>query len=109
MTDKPKVEKNRKRGREKGCEKTGGRQKGTPNKNSSAIRNALDELGFNVIQEFVEAYQMLEPSQRLQEVKFIMAFMYPKLSEVSQAPEIPNGNQFNRPSADLLKVINGSK
>jgi len=107
MTDS-KVEKTRKPGRQKGCSKTGGRKKGTPNKNSLKIREALDAHGFNVMQEFIEAYQMLEPRERLQEVKFIMKFMYPQLSEVAEVPQAPvNPNKAGESTAKLLSMVSG--
>lgn len=108
MTNESKVEKNRKPGREKGCAKTGGRKKGTPNKNSLKIREALDAQSFNVIEEFVQAYQMLEPRERLQEIKFIMKFMYPQLSEVTEVPTAPvNPNKANESTAKLLSMVSG--
>lgn len=79
MSDKPKLEKSRKRGRVKGCEKTGGRQKGTPNKNTSLIKQAFDEADFNVIGEYVRIFKELDQERQLSEVKFCMRFLYQQL------------------------------
>lgn len=109
MTGSSKVEKNRKRGKPKGSPKTGGRKKGTPNKNSLLIREAMDQCGFNAIQEFILAYQQLEgPERKLAELHFLLPFVYPRLSDIQLAPEAPRPPNFaNKPTGELLKVING--
>lgn len=111
MTGDSKVEKNRKKpGRQKGCEKTGGRKKGTPNKNSLKIREALDAHGFNVIEEFLKCYRQLHPIERMPEIKFIMKFMYPQLSEVTEVPSVAvNPGKANESTAKLLSMVSGVK
>lgn len=110
MTDESKVETKRKPGKPKGSAKTGGRKKGTPNKNSSRIRDALDQLQFNVIAEFVKGYQSLEPDKRLTEIKYLMKFLYPQLSEVAFIPEHGvNPSKANESTAKLLSMVSGGK
>jgi hypothetical protein len=106
-----KVEKPTKsRGRKPGCEKTGGRKKGTPNKNSATLRNALDENGFNLIEEFVRNYDELKPTEKFAELKWLMSFMYPRLAEVEKIDEPGKaGSVFGKPTAELLSMVQGGK
>lgn len=78
-----KVEKNRKPGKPKGSPKTGGRQKGTPNKNHSILQTALDQENFNLIAEFADLYERMDDVQKLCELKFLMRFVYQKLPEIA--------------------------
>lgn len=119
---KPKVETNRKArpGRKKGSVKTGGRKKGTPNKNTPLIKQAFDEENFNIVSEYVRLFRDLPPDRQLDEVKFCMRFMYQKLPEEKQTGTIEIADHRTSPkdfgqarSSDLIGFItqgvNGEK
>lgn len=72
-------------GRKKGTPKTGGRVKGTPNRNSLSVLGALDRAGIPVIEFLVADIQALEPKERIPEWKALLSFCYPKLKDVEHA------------------------
>lgn len=76
----------KKPGRKKGTPKTGGRKKGTPNRNSLTFRKALDEQKFNLVQEYILEIQMLQGSAKINELRLMMRYLYPMLSEVEVVP-----------------------
>lgn len=83
--DEPK----KKRGRRKGTPKTGGRQKGVPNRNSLSVLGALDKASIPIIEFLVADIQMLEPAARVNEWHRLLAFCYPKLKEIEFNPSLP--------------------
>lgn len=105
--DKPK------RGRKKGTPKTGGRKKGTPNKNSFCVRKALDELGFNLMEEMIQQYyEMSSSDKRMNFLQWLSARVYPRLAEVPEVPtKDPMGTsqpapKTNGPStAQLVSIV----
>lgn len=75
-----------KRGRRKGQRKTGGRAKGTPNRNSLRVLDALDRASFPLVEMLLVDIAMLEPAQRIAEYKWLMQFCYPRLKEIDHPP-----------------------
>lgn len=69
--------------------KTGGRKKGTPNRNSLSVLGALDKANIPVIEFLVADIQALEPAQRINEWYRLLAFCYPKLKEIEYSPPLP--------------------
>jgi hypothetical protein len=65
-----------------------GRPKGAQNNNSMTVRLALNKMGFNAVEEFVKAFQMVDdPSVRLDHLKFLFKFIYPQLKEIELTPQ----------------------
>ena len=68
-------------GRPVGHPKTGGRQKGTPNKRSAAAKELLDGLDFDPLQEMVRIAQdqTVSPDLRFRASAELAPYVYPKL------------------------------
>lgn len=63
-----------------GLPKTGGRKKGTPNRRSRIVIEALTNLGCDPIEELVKVLPSLEPEPKARVLLSLMAFVYPKKS-----------------------------
>lgn len=77
---------------QKGREKTGGRKKGTPNKNNLGVKERLEEKGINCIDEILEIARTTEDEQiRFQCYKELLKYVYPqrKAIEFAQDIELP--------------------
>lgn len=74
-----------------GLLKTGGRQKGTPNKRTEAFVLKLDELNLDVLEEIVAALPELPTEKRVQILIALLPYRYSKASsEVEvQLSEVP--------------------
>lgn len=101
----------KKRGKKKGAPKTGGRKKGTPNKNSSTFRASLDEVGFNLTAEYVKTLTELPADLKMSELRFLIKFLYPQLKE-TEAPPAPDPTKSALeavPTANLIAFIKPQK
>lgn len=77
---------------QKGREKTGGRKKGTPNKNNLGVKERLEEKGINCIDEILAIARYTEDEQiRFQCYKELLKYVYPqrKAIEFAQDIELP--------------------
>ena len=97
---------------EKGKPKTGGRQKGTPNK-AKSVKARLEELNFDIIQELYKEINLItEPRDRFAALVKFLEFVEPKLKSVEHSGEI-NGDhdhkiELNRDNfLDILKAARG--
>ncbi len=79
----------KKRGRKIGAAKTGGRQKGTRNRNSMSVLGALDKANIPLIEFLVADIQTLDPPQRINEWYRLLSFCYPKLKDIEFSPPLP--------------------
>lgn len=86
----------RKRGRQKGTQKTGGRQKGTPNKRTAA-QEALQELLMPYIagsglgddkRKLAEDLNLMTPVDRAKAVASMLPYCMPKLATLEAKVEI---------------------
>lgn len=104
-----------KRGRKKGASKTGGRTKGTRNRNSMTVLRALDHANLPIIEFLVKDIQCLEPDQRVTRWFQLMGYLYPRLKMTDPNPSIPSpppGEIATPPASqpsreDRLKIIHG--
>jgi hypothetical protein len=62
--------------------KTGGRQKGTPNKLTSEVRTVLKDIVHDEIAYLPELLKNLEPKERLQVLIKILPFVIPKVETI---------------------------
>jgi hypothetical protein len=67
-----------------GTPKTGGRKKGTKNKDTETVRSLIEEIGFNVPRRLIELLPSLEPSKQADVLLKLMSFLYPSLKAVEQ-------------------------
>jgi hypothetical protein len=71
-------------------QKTGGRQKGTRNRNSLNVLGALDKANLPLIEIMMTDIAMLDPKDRIAEYKWLMKFCYPELKSIEYVPP-PSG------------------
>lgn len=78
------------RGRSTGTPKTGGRQKGTPNKSTSAIRDSLQSIIENNITRLQSDLDSLKPAERVKALTEICKYVVPQLKavELSSSEEL---------------------
>lgn len=82
--------------------KTGGRQKGTPNKVTANAREWLGKLIDENRAQIKRDLKALEPKERLLVLEKFMSYAIPKLQAVSASVDIDTLND-----AQLEEVING--
>jgi len=108
-------EENKKRGRPKGHPKTGGRKKGTPNKNNRRLRFEFEARGFDFVDEFMLAFRGLgnpkdfAPSQlKMEALLKVAPFFMQRLREDRETSEDTQPSDQDDPrlsTADLLKLV----
>jgi hypothetical protein len=70
-------------GRSKGSNKTGGRKKGTPNKNSTRLEASFTNEGIDIGSELVRIYKNFSSDQDKLKILFrIMDYVYPRQKSV---------------------------
>lgn len=69
-------------GRNKGCTKTGGRAKGTPNKSTRAFRDYLDDAGISLPEKIFELLHRVSEEKQLEVLVKLMSFTYPKFKAI---------------------------
>lgn len=80
----------KKAGKKKGAPKSGGREKGTPNRSSLYIRAELELAGINLVERFLlEVDQLEKPEDRLVELHWLFQYVFPKLKDVESLSDTP--------------------
>lgn len=94
-----------KRGRPKGQPKVGGRQKGTPNRATMYLRQALAEVGCNIEDEIYKAIKD-KNIQMIQALSLLLPYLAPKYKE-ADAPSTPSkmDESLQRIDESTLKAI----
>ena len=64
--------------REKGTQKTGGREKGTLNKQTAELRNFVSEIIFSNMDKIKSDFEELEPEKRLMLFEKLLNYVLPK-------------------------------
>lgn len=79
-------------GKPKGYPKTGGRQKGTKNKDNMGVLERLNHHGINLVDELVALLPELKPERQMYLLNELMQYCYPKKKslEVSGNLEVDN-------------------
>lgn len=68
---------------EKGKPKTGGRQKGVPNKSKTLVRDIVEKaLGQTIPERLLDISQNLDPKEQASLLMDLMPFCYPKLQTI---------------------------
>lgn len=72
-------------GRQKGTIKTGGRQKGSPNKVTSAVKECISKMltDYTNSETFMKDFAELEPKERLMIAEKLMNYVVPKMQSVA--------------------------
>lgn len=77
----------------KGQPKTGGRQKGTPNKVRDTLRQKIQDFAEENFEEVVEAWKSIEePDKKIKAYNDICAYALPKLQAVQVDANINNSS-----------------
>lgn len=83
--DNPKV---KPKGKPKGYAKTGGRKAGTPNVNSKAFREAVNDSGYHLVKTTLDTIMEIEdPKIRLPQLMTLFKYIYPTLKDV-ESPDV---------------------
>ena len=95
-------------GRQKGTIKTGGRQKGSPNKVTSAVKECISKMltDYTNSETFLKDFAELEPKERLMIAEKLMNYVVPKMQSV--AVEDVNKNK-NSTVAMLIQLRDGNR
>lgn len=85
--------------------KTGGRQKGTPNKATQLYRDKLAELGFDPVKEAVDCYRSIPQEALWMDVRYkflnlITAYSQPRPKEV----DIPDPDDENDETYEAMST-----
>ena len=94
-----------------GTPKTGGRKKGTPNKRTAHLVEALDFAGLNVPDALTTLLPNLAPEKQADILMGLLGYLYPKrkaieLVEKTEAKPIDPTDQMSK--EELCKVLYGS-
>lgn len=78
-------------GRPKGLPKSGGRQKGTPNRSTQAVREIFEELDFNPIRELVGMARdpKIRPDLKANILVNLCSYRFPKPKAVEETTTQP--------------------
>lgn len=71
-----------------GLPKTGGREKGTPNRRSLDLAEQLESAGLNVPSEIAKIVPQLNPSESADVLLELMVFLFPKRKAIELSGEI---------------------
>ena len=87
-------------GRKKGTVKTGGRQKGSPNKITKAVKECITNMltEYTNSKTFFEDFATLEPKERLMIAEKLMNYIVPKMQSVA----VEDNNKNKNSTVDLL-------
>jgi hypothetical protein len=90
---------------EVGKSKTGGRTKGTPNKRSSELKQALEDNGIDPVSVITDVLPELTPKEKLNAMLSLMPYIYPKRKpiEISFTPPPEKPNQETNSSPESLR------
>lgn len=96
------------RGRQKGTIKTGGRQKGSANKVTSAVKECISKIltEYTNSETFINDFADLEPKDRLMIAEKLMNYVVPKMQSV--AVEDTNKDK-NSTVAMLIQLRDGNR
>ena len=79
---------------EKGHSKTGGRKKGTANKQTKELREQLQQVVQNTLDELPGMLAELEPMERAKLLTSLLPYVLPRLNSVTaQVEASPMGNR----------------
>lgn len=76
------------KGRKKGTTKTGGRQKGTPNKATATLREWVQAIIDDHREQIVEDLKVLSPRDRVQTLLKLLDYCVPKLQSINTKIDI---------------------
>lgn len=97
-----------------GHAKKGGRQKGTPNKSSAALKDQIEKaLGGDLPSEIIKRILSMDPEKAVAPLLDLMGYIYPKRKAVEHSSsltpdEIERLEEFSKlPDEELKQIIKG--
>lgn len=90
-------------GREKGCQKFGGRKKGTPNRRTQELKDLFESINFNVPEEIRKILNELEPEKKADILIKLLEYIYPKRKAVD-VTDHSEPKQASKSPLDLSKL-----
>lgn len=96
------------KGRQKGTAKTGGRQKGSPNKITVAVKECISNMltDYTNSETFMKDFATLEPKERLMIAEKLMNYVVPKMQSVAMED---TGKDRNNTVAMLIQLRDGNR
>ena len=92
--------------------KTGGRKKGTPNKNCVYLVDKLEEINFDIVSAIIESMADVTPSMRVDPLIKMLEFVYPKKrAETVSVSGVIGTAEVNKKltEEDLLALVEASR
>ena len=83
--------------------KTGGRQKGTPNKLTGSVKEMLTQFVTNEVQHLPTLLNKLEPKEKIDFIVKLLPYIIPKMSPVESQKE-QNKHERNRMLYQMFKA-----
>ena len=96
------------RGRQKGTVKTGGRQKGSSNKVTVAVKECISKMltDYTNSETFLKDFAELEPKERLMIAEKLMNYVVPKMQSVAMED---GSKDRNSTVAMLIQLRDGNR
>jgi 23S rRNA C2498 (ribose-2'-O)-methylase RlmM len=82
--------------------KTGGRTKGTPNRNTAETKELIQNIVNKELPKLGAMLEQLEPNDRINAIAKLLPYILPKQNEVKA--EIKAETKENQPTLDLSKL-----
>lgn len=90
---------------EKGKPKTGGRQKGTPNKDKRTVREIVETaLGKAIPERIMELVAYMEPEREIELLLDLLPYTYPKKKEVAVSGELDLNHNDEALTAEVAEL-----
>lgn len=96
-------------GRPRGTPKTGGRQKGTPNKITKAVRTTLVKVINRNMRTIQRDFDALDPKDRLLLLEKFMQYVVPKQSTIKAEISDLNEDELNSVATRILNEIKNNE
>ncbi|MCB9072500.1 MAG: hypothetical protein H6623_02675 [Bdellovibrionaceae bacterium] len=91
--------------RPKGIAKTGGRQKGTPNKRTLVLADCLTDLNFDILERITDLIPILDVNKQADVLLELMTYLYPKRKAVSNEFETNSASSKIQNNLLIQKVV----
>jgi hypothetical protein len=88
--------------------KTGGRQKGTPNKVTGTVREMISQSISTELESLPKLLKQLEPKERMDTIIKLLPYLIPK-ADPKQEPEKPKGLTGNAFIQNFINKVNEYK
>lgn len=95
-----------------GCEKSGGRQKGTPNKKSLILSDSLDQLGLDVCSKIAELLPQMAVEKQMDTLIHLLPYLFPKrkslelnVEDISGTERVQSVTEIQEQYDEVLHIV----